>query len=168
MKDTDRFIVAAAIAGLVWWLYTRQKGLTLAGQPENPMLLPAAPDNHQSLVTPSDSTGTGATNVFSAIGSALQTFARTLGAGPGNAPHIPSASSTISSANVGNWGLQVRPNEPAPGLATNVPLDDSLDYQTPFWSWGYPMATGVAAMPWTLNPAVLGYDPTYIPPPPGS
>jgi len=164
MKN-DQIILLLLIAGGGWFLYTRSQGLTLTGEPLNPMMNPAA-GNKQSLVTGNVSTSTLATNVFTTLTKSLQAFAGFLTPKPGNASQLASPSSTISPRDVASWGLQVPRDEPAPYVAATSPSDDgTLNTQIPFWSWNPTM--GVPAMPWTLNPAVLGFDPNYIPPPPG-
>jgi hypothetical protein len=172
MRDGERFVLLAALAGVAWWLYTRSQGLTLAGQYANPMYIPPA-SNKQSLVTPSGTTGTLATNVFSQIGQVLQSTLRAFTAQPANGPAQPAPSSTISLADVSRWGLQVPPDEPPPPSTAAVlnTTDPSLDTSVPYWSWGFDrtqLAPGVPLMSWTLNPDTLGFDPSYIPPPPGS
>lgn len=164
MNGTQRFAIVAALGALGWYLYTRSQGLTLAGAPENPML-PAARVGQQSLVTPSTSTSTFATNVFGAIGGALRSIVTSLQAAPGNGPRIPSASSTgISQSDVQSWGLAVPRDEPAPAIASQVVEPADL---APFYTMGYGYNSGVPSMPWTLNPVTLGFDPNYIAPPPG-
>lgn len=164
MKN-DQVILLLILAGGGWYLYTQSQGLTFTGQPLNPMLAPA-PSNKQSLVSANASTSTLATNVFSTIAASVKTIFGALGPRPGNAPQLASASTTISPRDVSSWGLQVPRDEPAPSTAASgLSNNGALNAQVPFWSWNPTM--GIQPMPWTLNPAVLGFDPNYIPPPPG-
>jgi hypothetical protein len=164
----DRLAIAAAFAGLAWYLYTRSRGLTLAGEPLNAMMLPSdVRSSQQSLVSPNAGTSLAATNVFGAISTAFQSILGSLKAGAGNTPRIASATSSgIAPGDVTRMGLLVPADEPPPPSLSNISptWDPSLDLSMPLWQWG----TAVPAMPWTLDPVTLGFDPSYIPPPPGS
>jgi hypothetical protein len=165
----NRLLFAGVLAGLAWYLYTRERGLSVLGQPQYaaaPPRLPAA----QSLTNPNASTSTFATNVFSSISNAFRVFTSSLQSAPGNGPRTVSASPTgIGPADVQSWGLAVPRDEPAPSAGAQVlTVDDgSSGGLAPFWSWGFGYSSPVPSMPWTLNPATLGFDPSYIPPPPG-
>ena len=167
---TDKLIVVGALVGLAWYLYTRSKGLTLLGEPANPMLPPAVNPSRQSLVTPSTSTGTWATNIFGAVSNAFRSIVDSLHAGPGSSTTLPAPSSTgIAPGDVRRLGLLVPADEPPPpsiGAGAGTSEDTSLDETLPMWQW-VPPTTAVPSMPWTLDPVALGFDPNYIPPPPG-
>jgi hypothetical protein len=167
---TDKLIALLGLAAGAWYLYTRSRGMTFLGENAYPMLREAG-GNQMSLVSPNTSTSTAATNVFSAITKGLAAIFGSLApnaAKAGNAPRIASAGSTISPADVSLWGLQVpRDEPPPPSTSAAYPSDaGTLNQDAPFWSWNPTM--GIPTMSWTLNPAILGYDPNYIPPPPGS
>lgn len=166
----NRYLLAGGLAGLAWWLYTRSQGLDLTGQPVNPMLPPAVRPSQLSLVNPNTSTSSLATNVFSAVSGFFQQVVHSLQAAPGNGPRSSSPTPTgISPADVSSWGLAVPPAEAAPAVASQVVAPDpAYNDLNPFWQWGGSYLSPVPSMPWTLNPAVLGFDPNYIPPPPGA
>lgn len=161
MKDNDRLLLVLAVAGGGWYLYTRSQGLTLTGQPANPMLPPGVVRPGLSTISPNNSLNTLATNVFSSLGQSLQSIFKNVSkSAPGNGPSSPSSTGAgISAADVASWGLQVPiVDAPPPGY---------YDTATPFWSMPSYALNQAPLMPWTLNPAILGFDPSYIPPPPG-
>lgn len=168
MKE-EKIIALAALGGLAWLLYTRSQGLTLAGQPANVMLDPAR--SQLSLVTPSYSTSTAATNpnnlavaLSSLVNKFLSSIARP--SASGNGPAI--GSTTISGIAPGTTGAPASYSGVASiGSALPTP-DPSLLDADPYWSWDFsfdtmPTIPNYAALGWTL-PA----DANVIPPPPGS
>jgi hypothetical protein len=168
MKQDEKIVVILALGGVAWYLYTRQNGLTLTGQPEHPMI--PANRNLQSLITPSYATGVQATNTnnpVAAIGSlvnqALSIFTKPKA--PGNGPvhtaapsiSIPSTGAPASSPGVLSIGSQV------------LTIDPTLADENPFFGWGWDVplspadnAAGISSLSWTVTP-----DMAAIPPPPG-
>jgi hypothetical protein len=169
-KNTTLAVVLIG-AAVAWYFYERSRGLTFLGEPINPMVPPDVLPNQQSTIRPVASTGTWATNVFGALSGAFTTILGSLKSGAGAAPRVQSASSTgIGAQDVMRWGLAVPPSEPPPpsvGAGAGTYEDTSYDSELPMWQW-LPPTTGVPNMPWTLDPTALGFDPNYIPPPPGS
>ena len=167
MKN-DRILLAALLAAGAWFLYTRSKGLSLAGQPTN-VMLPYDRIPREGAVAVNASTSTYATNVFSQVTGLVNAFVSKLRGNPGNVPNQPAAGATISRDNVLSWGLQVPPDEPAPYVAATSPTSGEGPY--PFWMTpGYlvggvpfdqPGTALVPSLPWTIP---QGFD--YIPPPP--
>lgn len=158
MKD-DQVILLLLLAGGAWYLYTRQHGLTLTGEPAHAMIDPswnAYRPGSMSPVQSTNSTGTAATNVFSAIGSAVQTIARSITAG--NNPRVPADSPYILNAGIRN------PDVPVTGGIAPEP-DPTLADAYPYWTWTYfdQQPTQIADLSSTLRP-----EDFYIPPPPGS
>lgn len=169
-KNTTLAVVLVG-AAIAWYFYERSRGLSFLGQPLNPMLPPDARPSQQSTIQPVASTGTWATNVFGALSGAFTTIIDSLKSKSGNTPRIQSPSQTgIGAGDVMRWGLTVPPSEPPPpsvGAGAGTYEDTSLDSDLPMWQW-LPPTTAVPSLPWTLDPTSLGFDPNYIPPPPGS
>lgn len=167
MKSNEKLIVVLALGGAAWYLYTRQQGLTLTGQPAHPMLPPGY-DPSLSPVRPSGSTNTAATNtaniaasISSLANSVISIFAKRPA---GNAAVRPSSSFAIPPGNVG----QPAANPGVPAIGSELPIGDpSLDESMPYWQWDFsfdvpPVVPNLEALAWTVTP-----DMNYIPPPPG-
>jgi hypothetical protein len=144
MTQGQKFVIVGAIAGLAWWWYQRSRGLTITGEPINPMLPSSVRLSQQSTVTPNTSTSTWATNVFSAIGSALKTIQASLQSAPGNGPRVASASQTgIAQSDDLTHGLATSPQLIADSPASVVvEPDSSLDESAMFWQWLTPTIAG--------------------------
>lgn len=156
MKD-DQIILLLLLVGGAWVLYTRSHGLTLTGEYAHPMIDPSANafrPGSLSLVQPTTSTGTGATNVFSAIGSAVQTILQRVNAG--NMPTRPADSPYILNSGISDPGVPI-----VGGILP--PPDPSLADTFPYWSWTEPPAVALADLSFTVRP-----EDAYIPAPPGS
>lgn len=129
-------VAAVALLGGAWYLYTRSKGLTLTGQPANPMIAGAAIGNSFSPVAASNAVSTAATNVFSAISRGLATISAAVAkstTAPGNAPQLTPA----NAAGVNPYqtsGVTATPGVPYVGDIPPSP-DLYLDTSMPFWQW---------------------------------
>jgi hypothetical protein len=164
-QDHKRFAVVA-LAALGWWLYTRSQGLTLTGQPINPMIPPLG--NRQSLVAPSYASSVAATNASNPVaqlGVLINRFFSSIAATAksGNAPARQSASSTLPAFAIGAPAS----NAGVASIGSERPVaDSSLVDDYPYFLMGFDSpnaASGVPEMSWTLGP-----DASYIPPPPGA
>lgn len=173
MTREERLLVVGGLAGAAWWLYQSSRGLTITGAPATQTMLPTPTVGTLSNVTPSYTTSTAATNVFSSIGSAFAgILGRVINKGPGNAPIQQPRTAVGSNAN-GIPG-QASPNglsdyylaaanavtanpNPNPGIFLSYsdpsssiywpPLDTPTDVVAP--------SNGVPLLGWTLDPSLV-------------
>lgn len=140
---TDRQLLAlAALGGVAWWyLSTHQSvnGLessTVYDGPEMKYLTPVS--TKQSLVTPSYTTSTAATNVNNLAAGINTLFNKFIGAlggvtAPGNAPQDPAYAFNGPAYS----GLKVTSTPGVVPIGSQSPRPDgSLDRIDPFWGWG--------------------------------
>lgn len=135
MKDNQKIVAVVALGAVGWYLYTRSHGLTLTGQYAN-QAIPPNTRNALSLVTPSYSTSTAATNTgnpFAVLGTLINhvTSIFSSKAAPGNGPARSSSSAAIPNGNTGTS------NPGVPAIAQTLPVYSPVyDDIDPFWGWG--------------------------------
>jgi len=180
MNRDERLIAVLGLAGVAWYLYQSSRGLTVTGEQVNPMIpLGRSREGQVSNVTPSSTTSTAATNVFSAIGNAVAgVLGSVIRKGPGNSPVI--VPPTPVGVNVN--GIPGQASGFSEYLGAAQPIAPYLVYSDPtnaiYWPPlerqpqpcsiqcfrapcpcnevdALPIAGGVPTLGWTLDPALV-------------